>query len=377
LSAAFTSNQQFMATTEIPTHTSPGVDPNGSGLRSGSDVNGQRLPVVLLELQDKLSRSRVREALWLSVMLHLFVIIAVSTMPHWVPNYQTKPFIATDIFKNQEQTFLALPPDLEKVTEKPKTDVLSDKDRIAQSRHPDLNRKELRKIIESSRPGPPAAPAQQMASAAPPPQPQMPPSQQPNAAGGQQLGSGGPPLPQQNQAPKLESLAPGGATRRGNNPFAAALSPGANIEEAARATATNRGAGGGGAGGDYGVAPRTNANVQGGLEVLSDTQGVDFGPYLERVVFKVKTNWYLVIPDSVRAPLYKRGKVSIDFAIQKDGSIAGMRVIGPSGDVYLDRAAWSGITASNPFPPLPTQFTGPYLALRFHFFYNPDKNDLQ
>jgi hypothetical protein len=41
-----------------------------------------------------------------------------------------------------------------------------------------------------------------------------------------------------------------------------------------------------------------------------------------------------------------------------------------SGDVSLDRAAYGGISASTPFPPLPTEFTGPNLTLRFDFFYN-------
>jgi TonB family protein len=61
----------------------------------------------------------------------------------------------------------------------------------------------------------------------------------------------------------------------------------------------------------------------------------------------------------------------------KDGKVAGMRIIGPSGYVSLDRAAWGGITASSPFPPLPNEFKGPYLALRFHFYYNPERSDLQ
>ena len=72
----------------------------------------------------------------------------------------------------------------------------------------------------------------------------------------------------------------------------------------------------------------------------------------------------------------KKGKVSIEFAIMKDGSVAGMRLVSPSGDVSFDRAAWGGITGSNPFPPLPSEFRGKYLALRFHFYYNPDKSDL-
>jgi outer membrane biosynthesis protein TonB len=48
-----------------------------------------------------------------------------------------------------------------------------------------------------------------------------------------------------------------------------------------------------------------------------------------------------------------------------------------SGDVALDRGAWGGITSSSPFPPLPGEFGGQYLGLRFTFFYNPDKADLQ
>ena len=365
-----------MATTEISTPSTSGLDPRHRRPAPGR-TDAEPIPVILLELQDKLSRSRVREAFWISVMVHLFAIIAIATMPHWVPGgYKVTLITPSEMFKNQEQTFLALPPDLEKVTEKPKTNVLSDQDRIATTRHPELNRKELQKIIDAARPGPPGPPAQQMASTAPSaPPPQMGGGQQPNS-GDQQRGAGGPDVPQTNQMAKLESLPPGGASRGGSNPFAAAMSAGSAIQQAARATANNRGVGGG-AGGDFGSGPRSNANVQGGLEVLTDTQGVDFGPYLARVVFKVKQNWYLVIPDSVRAPLYKRGKVTIDFAIQKDGRVAGMRVMSTSGDVYLDRAAWSGITASDPFPPLPSQFTGGYLALRFHFLYNPDVHDFQ
>jgi len=95
------------------------------------------------------------------------------------------------------------------------------------------------------------------------------------------------------------------------------------------------------------------------------------------VLHDVRENWYRLIPESAQAPLMKKGKVSIEFAILKDGRVTGMQYISGSGDVALDRAAYAGITASNPFPPLPNEFGGQYLALRFHFFYNPDKTDLQ
>jgi TonB family protein len=109
--------------------------------------------------------------------------------------------------------------------------------------------------------------------------------------------------------------------------------------------------------------------------ILSDTQGVDFGPYLTRVLHDAKLNWYNMIPEVARPPIMKKGKVSIEFAITKQGQVAGMKLVGPSGDVSLDRAAWAGINAANPFPPLPAKFNGQYLALRFHFYYNPEQTD--
>jgi outer membrane biosynthesis protein TonB len=115
------------------------------------------------------------------------------------------------------------------------------------------------------------------------------------------------------------------------------------------------------------------------MEVLSDTMGVDFAPYLGRVKQQVQQNWWNIIPEVARPPLMKQGRVIIEFVIMKNGQIGGMKVSqgGYSGDVALDRAAWGGITASNPFQPLPTEFHGEYLALRFYFFYNPDTKTLR
>ncbi|HYL11813.1 MAG TPA: TonB family protein, partial [Terriglobales bacterium] len=99
-----------------------------------------------------------------------------------------------------------------------------------------------------------------------------------------------------------------------------------------------------------------------------------FGPYLQRILQNVRENWYRLIPESAEM---KKGKLAIEFAISKDGQMTGIRLVATSGDVALDRAAWGGITASNPFPPLPSEFGGQYLSLRFRFYYNPDKADLE
>jgi TonB family protein len=73
----------------------------------------------------------------------------------------------------------------------------------------------------------------------------------------------------------------------------------------------------------------------------------------------------------------KKGVVVLEFAILKDGRVAGLRVVRSSGDIALDRAAYGSITYSDPLPRLPANFTGDYLKLRASFYYNPDKNELQ
>jgi outer membrane biosynthesis protein TonB len=90
------------------------------------------------------------------------------------------------------------------------------------------------------------------------------------------------------------------------------------------------------------------ATAQIELEVLNNTQGVDRRAYLQTVEKIIKIKWYNWIPESARPLIMKRGQVVIEFAILKDGKIAGMKLVSGSGDVALDRGAWGAITASNP-----------------------------
>jgi len=148
----------------------------------------------------------------------------------------------------------------------------------------------------------------------------------------------------------------------------APTTPLAAIQQAAHEAATKH------AGrGDYGLGTGAPGRLMDGVEILSDTQGVDLGPYVQNVMQIVKKNWYSLIP---KPDEMKRGKLAIEFAITKDGQLAGMKLVATSGDRQLDRAAWGGITASTPFRPLPSEFIGKYLALRFRFSYNPDTTSL-
>jgi TonB family protein len=322
----------------------------------------------LIRLEDDLERSRMREAFWISVVVHLLVVILLYLSPKMFPAMGVVLTTPADLLRNQQMTYLDLPPDLQKeLKTAPKTNVMSDKNRMAESQHPTLDKKTLEELKRAGAPKLPGAPGQQA---------QMTPQQQqaPAPQQAQQMAQEQSANPQDN--PRLAT--PQQTTPKFPGNLAGMMSPGSSIEQAARAVAARRGGGSYGGGGDYGAGPGgTGARMKGNLEVLTDTQGVDFGPYLSRVLQVVKMNWYNLIPEEARPPLLKRGKVSIEFVILKDGKIAGLKIVAPSGDTPLDRAAWGGITASVPFAPLPGEFHGPYLGLRFHFYYNPGKGDLE
>ena len=331
------------------------------------------VPQLLLHLQDDLARSRRREAAWFSAVLHLLAILVLVNVTKLAHRNPAMLVSLQNQLKGKELTYLALPPDVQNIPKKPDTNIISDKNRIATSRNPQLDPKELRKILDSARPGAPGqgrqAPSQQPAPSAMAENMPGPVSQQPGQPN---------PAPQfqsQNQAALLQPPPPTPQPKP-TVKFGTGGYVGSQIDQAARGAAATRSSAGGD-GGNFGTNLGNGASTSGQMEILSDTMGVDFGPYLNRVLQNVRQNWYILIPEVARPPIMKQGKVAIEFAILKDGSVAGMKLAGSSDDVALDRAAWGSITNSNPFPPLPAEFGGQYLALRFYYYYNIDVRDLR
>jgi TonB family protein len=321
-------------------------------------------PTLLIQAQDELARSRKREAFWMSLFVHAIVLLVILSLPKFEKYFPHRVVMRVNSAANRQKelTFLTAPPDAQKV-QRPQTDKMSDKNRVAMSKQPKLDREQLKKLLDASRAGRPNPPAPQPTPAAPPQQAAQSPAPQPQAQ----------PQPQQQAPPQVAKLQSPPVVQKPS--FSTqGMSAGKAIEEATRAAAESRSKYAGD-GGDLGLGQRQNTARMGPLEITTDTQGVDFGPYLQRVLHDVKHNWYNIIPESAMAPLLKKGKVTIDFAITKNGQVAGLRYVFGSGDVALDRAAYGGITASNPFPPLPSEFHGQYLGLRFTFFYNPDKDE--
>jgi TonB family protein len=104
------------------------------------------------------------------------------------------------------------------------------------------------------------------------------------------------------------------------------------------------------------------------LQLLSDPAGVDFKPYLVQVLAAVRTNWLSVIPESAR--LGRRGRVLVQFIINRRGGVPKLVIAETSGTAAFDRAAVAGISASYPFPPLPNNFKGNEIRLQLAFTYN-------
>jgi TonB family protein len=318
----------------------------------------------LLHVIDELEGSRnwvsLREKLWIALVIHLLIAWYLLYGPKYI--YHVRVVDPSVILKQRQKelTFLDLPPDALKPV-KPKTVApLSDKDRVAETPKPILDRKTLEELEAMRRAAPPAPapqPSQAPEAPAPAPQPQGQVAEQHPPTPPAQ------PLPQNNQA-KLEAppMAPEPSFRSGS-----AVNPNEQLQQAMRQAMQGRGQ----YGGDDGAnAPSQHSGLNGNVDVLSDTMGWDYGPYVQRVIWDTEHAWWPIIPESARPPLDKQGKVMIRFKIYPDGSVHDMMLEGPSGDVALDRAAWAGITGASPFPPIPKAFKGPFLELRFYFLYN-------
>lgn len=188
------------------------------------------------------------------------------------------------------------------------------------------------------------------------------------------------PVPAPAQTPKLvlEDANKSGGSKNANPAQLGPLAQqraGSIVEGAVRDLSHQQGQGGtivgdgtgGGAPDGFTLPSRGNAGSN--LELLSDPMGVDFRPYLTRILAMVRRNWYAVIPESARLGMVK-GRVAIQFIIVRQGGVSKLVIASASGQEALDRAAVAGISASNPFPPLPTEFRGDQIKLQFTFLYN-------
>jgi TonB family protein len=343
-----------MPSLETPPSSIPPNTPVKVRTRRYGELEEHELIHLLDSLDDERSKARFRESIYISVIFYLAVAWFLFYGPR-VLFHQPRLISPTDVLKDREKqlTFLDDPKDLSKSLPPKSNKVISDKDRMQQSVHPTLDKKTLEQLKAMRKAGAPAPPA---------PTPQAQPTPQPQA----QQPPPPTPLPQHApQQPTQLADAPRPAPTRPDfgNPNQSA---GDVVRQAAEQAARNHGQGG-----DYGAnAPSAHQGANTGVDVLSDTMGVDFGPYLRRILADIKRTWIPLIPEEARPPLNKQGETLIRFTILPDGRIAAMNLDGSSQDTAIDRAAWGAITGVGQFPPLPANFKGPLLELRIDFLVN-------
>ncbi len=330
---------------------------------------------LLTAWEDAADRSRLREARILSAALHVVLVIGLAVMPAGVLQPRREP-------SRRHITPLVAPlteptqnvPNRGPLNREFNAETLIPRPRIQVPPSPPSATRPAAPRPSLALPGPPrTAPPQAIAE---------PPRLDARAAlnnpvpGAAQVAP--PPQIQTDEKPRLESPPPEGGAGR---PTGRVPVPNASVSEAVRTLA--RGGGGGLVVGDIGepgvggIGPGINLPPSPGrqasnLELLSDPQGVDFRPYLMNILAAVRRNWFAVMPESAR--LGRQGRVGIQFAINRDGSVPKLVIVGHSGTDAFDRAAVAGISASNPFPPLPSEFRGNQVRLQFNFSYNIPRN---
>jgi len=349
--------------------------PSGSGLHPGQLVQPsvENEPELHLLLTDwGQDRSRSREARLLSVAVHVLAIVALILMPRSLVSPPRRETRVTPLIEP-----------LTELTQKAPTKGKISKEMTAQALEP-RPRVRIPPSPSATRPPVPRGTPAQAPPPAPPPLPEPPridtgtrEPQPPRALPpGPQVATAAPPQIQPEEKPKLAFETPTAPPPSGGRGRIAV--PDTSVQGAIKSLAHGGSDGGltvGDDSPDASFAPGPGIRMApspgrpgSALQLLSDPMGVDFRPYLMQVLANVRRNWFAVYPES--AKLGARGKVQIQFAISKDGSIPKMVIVMPSGAEALDRAAVAGISASNPLPPLPTEYAGSVIRLQFTFLYN-------
>ena len=106
------------------------------------------------------------------------------------------------------------------------------------------------------------------------------------------------------------------------------------------------------------------------MELLSDTNGVDFNPYLRELYQAVKKRWFANMPPSIEKG--QQGKNTVEFRVLRDGNVPGdsVKMVFSSEKSDFDAASMETVHDAAPFNHLPEKFSMPYIVVRFTFFYN-------
>jgi TonB family protein len=322
------------------------------------------LDLLLERFEDERSTHRSREAFLGSVILHLLLILFIIVGPKIFRSENVRDSHRINHRDTLQLASLALPKDYQQLTRKPSQPVVplskgSEPLKVPQAarKRPSSSAEASTKPVES----PPAKATPQIAQ-----------SPTPVTSTVQQS------LPPSAEAKQTSELPPAQishASEEVRKPSLKELmegmeAPGVSID---RSILTARQSGSYGSRGSGGDGLKTFDNRQPNFSVeepavLSETHGVDFGGWLRLVYFRVRDNWYSVIPEVIRSGM--KGKVVVVFDVRSNGRIENLQVVRSSGLSPYDRAAESSLKLSEPFPAFPSAFKGDFITLQFSYLYN-------
>lgn len=327
------------------------------GARYG-EMEHHELIHLLDEVDDERARARFREAIYISLIIWLVIgwlgVYGVRYLPHPPRLQSVNPEHGNP--SDREMTYLETPRDLPRTSRGAPRTPPPASPKVAEQA-PAMRAPQAKQPAPAERQPLPATPQPQTqappAATAPPPTPTRQVTPTPAL----------PSTPKPSQQAAVSAPAP----TRPNFGQTGGQTAGDAIRQAAEAAAQGGGLSGV-TGGHGGAATRQNLNT--GVDVLSDMQGVNFNPYLRAILQQIYNTWIPLIPEEARPPLNKKGETQIRFMILPDGRVGMMHLDGSTHDDALNRAAWGSITGVGTFPPLPKEFHGPNLELRIHYLVN-------
>ena len=149
-----------MPITEVPTSPAgaPPEPPRKSKSGRYEHLEHHELLQIMDDLQDERGRARLREFFWISIIIHMIVFWFLLYGPKYVWHRNIRVVDPSEILKQRQKelTYLDLPPDLVKPQKPKQSDVISDKNRTAQSKNPTLDKKTLQQLEAMKKAGPPA-----------------------------------------------------------------------------------------------------------------------------------------------------------------------------------------------------------------------------
>jgi TonB family protein len=104
-----------------------------------------------------------------------------------------------------------------------------------------------------------------------------------------------------------------------------------------------------------------------GPAIQFDTMGVDFGRWILRFKAQVERNWFPLIP---QAAMSMSGHVVLTFNVHKNGSITDLTMAKPARVDGFNHAAYGAMVSSNPTIPLPPEYPADKAFFTVTFFYN-------